>query len=251
MTEKKQANKSTRRDFLKKSGYVTGGVVGGSVLGGLLGKQFWEPETETVTAVAGSTEAVQHDHALEYFTNRADFQLLSQATERIFPEDENGPGAIGLGVPYYIDHQLAGKWGINAKDYRYGPFYDGERVQGYQSQLKYHQIYDLGIEAIEKHSQATFNKRFIELEGEQQDEVLVALENDKVKIPGLKSSFFFEILRKSTLEGAYADPLYGGNKDMQGWKMKEYPGVKMMYTAEQVESKEFIKVPPASLHDHT
>ena len=37
MTEKKQANKSTRRDFLKKSGYVTGGVVGGSVLGGLLG----------------------------------------------------------------------------------------------------------------------------------------------------------------------------------------------------------------------
>ena len=248
MTGKKQVNKSTRRDFLKKSGYVTGGVVGGSVLGGLLGKQFWEPETETVTAVAGSTEAVQHDHALEYFTNRADFQLLSQATERIFPEDENGPGAIGLGVPYYIDHQLASKWGINAKDYRYGPFYDGERVQGYQSQLKYHQIYDLGIEAIEKHSQATFDKRFIELEGEQQDEVLVALENDKVKIPGLKSSFFFEILRKSTLEGAYADPLYGGNKDMQGWKMKEYPGVKMMYTAEQVESKEFIKVPPASLH---
>ena len=57
MTEKKQANKSTRRDFLKKSGYVTGGVVGGSVLGGLLGKQFWEPEAETVTAVAGSTEA--------------------------------------------------------------------------------------------------------------------------------------------------------------------------------------------------
>ena len=53
MTEKKQVNKSTRRDFLKKSGYVTGGVVGGSVLGGLLGKQFWEPETETVTAVAG------------------------------------------------------------------------------------------------------------------------------------------------------------------------------------------------------
>ena len=70
-----------------------------------------------------------------------------------------------------------------------------------------------------------------------------------MNIPGLKSSFFFEILRKSTLEGAYADPLYGGNKDMQGWKMKEYPGVQMSYTAEQVESKEFIKIAPASLHD--
>ena len=73
MTEKKQANKSTRRDFLKKSGYVTGGVVGGSVLGGLLGKQFWEPETKLLQLVNRSQ---QHDHALEYFTNRADFQLL-------------------------------------------------------------------------------------------------------------------------------------------------------------------------------
>ena len=38
-------------------------------------------------------------------------------------------------------------------------------VQGYQSQLKYHQIYDLGIEAIEKHSQATFNERFVDIRG--------------------------------------------------------------------------------------
>ena len=245
MSEKKQANKSTRRDFLKKSGYVTGGVVGGSVLGGLLGKQIWGAEEESTVA----TEVQQFDHALEYFTNRADFQLLSQATERIFPEDENGPGAIGLGVPYYIDHQLAGKWGINAKDYRFGPFYEGEAVQGYQTQLKYHQIYDLGIEAIEKHSQATFNERFTALEGEQQDEILTALENDEVNIPGLKSSFFFSILRTSTLEGAYADPLYGGNKGMQGWKMKEYPGVQMSYSTEQVESDDFIEVAPASLHD--
>lgn len=238
--------RSSRRTFIKNSGLTVGGVVLGGALGSLLGK---DSEVTTPVQVQGQVQGQQHDQALEYFTNRADFQLLSQATERIFPEDENGPGAIGLGVPYYIDHQLAGKWGINAKDYRYGPFYDGERVQGYQSQLKYHQIYDLGIEAIEKHSQATFKARFVELEGEQQDEVLVALENDEVNIPGLKSSFFFEILRKSTIEGAYADPLYGGNKDMQGWKMKEYPGVQMSYSAEQVASKEFIKVQPASLHD--
>jgi len=238
--------RSSRRTFIKNSGLTVGGVVLGGALGSLLGK---DSEVAPQVQVQGQVQGQQHDQALEYFTNRADFQLLSQATERIFPEDENGPGAIGLGVPYYIDHQLAGKWGINAKDYRYGPFYDGERVQGYQSQLKYHQIYDLGIEAIEKHSQVTFDKRFIELEGEQQDEVLVALENDEVNIPGLKSSFFFEILRKSTIEGAYADPLYGGNKDMQGWKMKEYPGVQMSYSAEQVASKEFIKVQPASLHD--
>lgn len=120
---------------------------------------------------------------------------------------------------------------------------------GYQSRLKYHEIYDLGIEAIENYSQANFNERFIALEGEQQDEVLVALENDEVDMPGIKSSFFFNILRQSTLEGAYADPLYGGNKDMQGWKMKEYPGVQLLYTPEQVESEEFFEIKPESLHN--
>jgi len=245
MTGNKKENTSTRRDFLKKSGYVTGGVVGGSVLGGLLGNKFGTSDNAPLVA----SEVKQHDQALEYFTSKADFKLLSQATERIFPEDENGPGAIGLGVPYYIDHQLAGKWGINAKEYRQGPFYEGEDVQGYQSQLRYHQLYDLGIEAIEKHSQSTFGESFTKLDGEQQDEILVALENDKVKIPGVKSSIFFNILRQSTIEGAYADPLYGGNKDLQGWKMKEYPGVQMSYSPDQVESEEFIKIKPASLHD--
>jgi len=156
MTGNKKENTSTRRDFLKKSGYVTGGVVGGSVLGGLLGNKFGTSDNAPLVA----SEVKQHDQALEYFTSKADFKLLSQATERIFPEDENGPGAIGLGVPYYIDHQLAGKWGINAKEYRQGPFYEGEDVQGYQSQLRYHQLYDLGIEAIEKHSQSTFGESF-------------------------------------------------------------------------------------------
>ncbi|WP_249870564.1 gluconate 2-dehydrogenase subunit 3 family protein [Oceanobacillus saliphilus] len=240
---------SSRRKFLKSSGIAVGGIAVGGALGGLLGMSGKSEPATNATATIDTKPAQQHDQALEYFTNRADFDLLGQATERIFPEDENGPGAIGLGVPYYIDHQLAGKWGINAKEYRQGPFFEGEPNQGYQSQLKYHQIYDLGIEAIENYSQSTFSQGFTSLEAEQQDEVLAAFENDKVNIPGIKSSFFFEILRQSTLEGAYADPLYGGNKDMQGWKMKEYPGVQMSYSAEQVASKEFIEIEPASLHD--
>lgn len=241
--EKLNQDGSSRRDFLKNSGLAIGGAAVGATLGGVfvLGDKGEESSTPS--------EGIQHDHALEYFTNRAEFKILEQATERILPEDDNGPGAIGLGVAYYIDHQLAGKWGINAKDYRQGPFYEGEPTQGYQTQLKYHQVYDLGIEALEKYSKSTFDDGFSSLEGEQQDEVLVAFENDKVDMPGIKSSFFFEILRTSTLEGAYSDPLYGGNKDMQGWKMKEYPGVQMGYSQEQVESEKFIEIKPASLHN--
>lgn len=243
--EKDKSVDPSRRDFLKKSGYVAGGVVGGGVLGGLLGSEFWGDGT----ASDAPTEAEpQHDQALQYFKSRADFEILSHATERIFPEDDNGPGAIALGVPYYIDHQLAGKWGINAREYRQGPFYKGEPNQGYQSALKHHQVFDLGIEALEKYSQSTFDTNFADLDGEQQDEVLMAFENDEVDMSVISSSLFFELLRTLTIEGVYADPLYGGNKDKQGWAMKEYPGVQLSYT-DRIESEDFIEIDPASLHD--
>lgn len=185
--EKLNQDGSSRRDFLKNSGLATGGVAVGATLGGVFGLGGKDEESTT------TSEGTKHDHALEHFTNRAEFKILEQATERVLPEDYNGPGAIGLGVAYYIDHQLAGKWGINAKDYRQGPFYEGEPTQGYQTQLRYHRIYDLGIEALEKYSKAAFDEGFSSLEDEQQDEVLVAFENDKVDMPGIKSSFFFEI----------------------------------------------------------
>ena len=241
--EKLGMKKSSRREFLKKSGYVTGGLIGGSVLGGVIGSEIWNPDEDVAPEVAQ-----QFDQALQYFKSNADFDILSQATERIFPADENHPGAIDLGVPYYIDHQLAGQWGINAKEYRLGPFYKGDPTQGYQTQLKHHEIFDVGIEALDTYSQSNFNNNFTKLEAEQQNEVLNAFDANKVDMTVISSSLFFELLRKLTIEGVYADPLYGGNKDMQGWRMKEYPGVQLTYT-DLIESEDFIEIEPMSLHD--
>ncbi|WP_442961186.1 gluconate 2-dehydrogenase subunit 3 family protein [Pseudogracilibacillus sp. SO30301A] len=42
-------------------------------------------------------------------------------------------------------------------------------------------------------------------------------------MPGVSSQTFFNLLRQTTLEGSYANPLYGGNKKMMRW-MKEHPG---------------------------
>ncbi len=233
--------KNTRRDFLKKSGYVAGGVIGSGLLGGVIGSQFQEDESGTNKA------GPQHDQALQYFVNKDNFQTLSQATERLFPEDDNGPGAINLGVPYYIDHQLAGLWGNNSKEYMQGPFYKGEN-QGYQSQLNRNEIFDLGIEALNLQSESKFSENFVSLEEDQQDEILKVFEKDNVDMHGVSSSLFFELLRTATLEGVYADPLYGGNKNMEGWRMKEYPGVHMSYK-DKVGSDEFIEMKQASLHD--
>lgn len=79
--------------------------------------------------------------------------MLEQATEMIYPEDDNGPGAIELGVPYFIDKQLAGQWGDNSNDYRQGPF-TNESVD--ESSLTRGQMFLLGIRRINE-----YNEEFI------------------------------------------------------------------------------------------
>src|SRR5690625_3860788 len=144
-----------------------------------------------------------------YFTRKKDFDVLSAATERIYPKDENGPGAIELGVPYFIDHQLAGDYGKNEREYRLGPFFTGTAYQGYQSPLSRHEIFLAGIRGIEKESQADYDTPFVDLDGDQQDEILQKFQDDKVKLKHFSSAYFFEQLRSATISGTYADPLYG------------------------------------------
>lgn len=52
-----------------------------------------------------------------FFDRKEVFNTLSAATERIFPKEDKGSGAIELGVPYFIDKQLNNSWGTNAHVY--------------------------------------------------------------------------------------------------------------------------------------
>lgn len=235
---------TSRRSFLKKTGIATGGVVGGALLGGLIGNPFRTEDEETT-----APPKVDYTEARQFFKRKEDFEVLATATERIFPEEETGPGAIELGVPYYIDRQLAGVWGINGKEYRDGPFYEGEPNQGYQSRLNRQEIFQIGIKGIQDHSQKEYDEIFPDIEEAQQDEILTALENDEIKLIGLHSSLFFELLRTATLEGVYADPSYGGNKNMAGWKMKEFTGAQLSFM-DQIDNPNFLKVEPKALNDY-
>src|SRR5690625_3536517 len=131
MTDHDQGNEKecvSRRHYLKKTGLVAGGVVEGSVLGGFLTNQF-RPETKTDTAQT----ARELFDARMFFDREEDFAILMDATEQIFPEDDHGPGAIELAVPYFIDKQLAGSWGTNAKEYMRDPFLQNQQVLDYQA----------------------------------------------------------------------------------------------------------------------
>ncbi|MEK4029727.1 MULTISPECIES: gluconate 2-dehydrogenase subunit 3 family protein [Bacillaceae] len=252
MADKDEQMTMTRRRFIRNSGLIAGGAaIGGGLIGALIGANVDQQEKTENEHQAGhnqsGNEQQNSNRALIYFTDREDFQVLSAATERIFPEDKNGPGAIGLGVPYYIDHQLAGNYGNNTREYMQGPFFPGTETQGYQSPLKRNQIFNEGIRMMKELSQTNYKKKFDELDGEQQDAILSQFEQGKVKLKGTDSATFFSLLRSAVLEGAYSDPVYGGNANMEGWKMKNFPGHQASYLS-QIEAKEFKKIKPQSLH---
>jgi gluconate 2-dehydrogenase gamma chain len=256
--EQEKIQNNSRRTFLKNSGLTVGGLVLGGALGGLL-KDSSASSTETDHA-AHSTTTSNFNQALMYL-DKTQFDTIDAAAEQIFPKTAAGPGAKELLVAYYIDHQLAGNWGLNTKEYMSAPFKPSQSVpeMGYQGHLKRQEIFSLGIEALNNESGKRFKSEgkkpnFYELEAEQQIEILKDFEADKVKVNGaFKASYFFSLLRKATIEGVYADPLYGGNKDMQGWKMKNFPG-HQMNMKKQAGSEKLVKLEPQSLnsqHKHS
>ena len=246
----------SRRKFLKNSGLVAGGLVGGGLLGGLITNGFDKKDDPQRLGPEGGQAANDVQEAREFFTREQDFNVLMASTEQLLPEDEHGPGAIGLGVPYYIDKQLAGRWGVNARDYRHSPYTielsENDKTAGLageQSILDRGSIFVLGLRKLDDESQKRFGTSFDQAEEDQQIEVLSDFEANKVKLKGLKASQFFALLLQSTLEGAYSDPLYGGNRNMEGWKMKEFPGAQASYMA-YIEQDEFQKMDPISLRDY-
>lgn len=236
---------SSRRRFMKNTGIAVGGIAGGSLLGGLLTNQL---QTDKKTAPQKDKQEQIYSEARMFFTRIDDFVVLEKATERIFPKDDNGPGAIELGVPYFIDKQMAGAWGINGGDYRQGPFAAPEPTVEHSS-LTRGQIVLSGVRKMNQISNERFDASFDEAEEDQQIEILQDFESGKVKMAGVNSSSFFGLLRTLTLEGVYSDPLYGGNRNMAGWEMKEYPGAVSSY-ADIIEDDDFVKKEPRGLTDY-
>lgn len=246
--EKEKIQNNSRRTFLKNSGLTVGGLVLGGALGGLL-KDSSATNAESDHAIQPATATTNFNQALMFF-DKTQFDTIEAAAEQIFPKTEVGPGAKELLVAYFIDHQLAGGWGLNAKEYMIGPFYPAEATPlfGHQTHLNRQQIFELGIKSLNSEAQNRYKADFYQATEEQQIEILTAFEEGKVKLNGaVTSSFFFGLLKSATIEGVYADPLYGGNKDMQGWKMKNYPGHQGSYI-NIIEKDEFVKIEPQSLN---
>jgi gluconate 2-dehydrogenase gamma chain len=140
--------------------------------------------------------------------------FIEAAVARLIPRDELGAGAVEAGVPQFIDNQLAGAWGEGERLYRRGPFREGALSQGYQLPFTPAQFFRERIAALDA-------ERFLKLDPARQDAFLVTLEKEQPQ--------FFEALLALTIEGFFCDPVYGGNRDMAGWRLIGFPGAYANY----------------------
>jgi len=187
-----------RREFIE----LSAGSVGGMLIYTLAGTPM------VVHAQAGKVRV-----PLRFFTEQ-EAKAIVAACERIFPANESGPGATQAGVMVYIDRQLAGPYGTDKYRYTQAPFVESSPGHGYQGKENPQQIYRAGIKQL--------GADFVELDGTKQDERLRAIEK----------TFFFQLLRRHTIEGMFCDPMHGGNADLIGWQMLGYPGPQMSYRNE-------------------
>jgi gluconate 2-dehydrogenase gamma chain len=179
---------------------------------------------------ASSAQAKANSSTQAYsprYFNGEEWVFLLAACERLIPADENGPGAVELGVPEFIDREIDGPFGHAANWYMQGPFVSALPEFGYQSPLPPRAVYRAGIAAVDAHCRKMFgNKSFSELPAPQQDAVLTDLEKGTLDFENVSGKSFFGFLLQNTKEGYLADPIHGGNKNMGSWKMIGFPGAR-------------------------
>jgi len=186
-----------RREFLT----VPAAAIGGTLMYTLAG------EPVRLQAQTGTVKV-----PLRFFTAE-EARVIAAACARIFPTDENGPGASEANVVVYIDRQLAGPYGRDKYRYTKGPFVESYPEHGYQGKENPRETYRAGIKTLGD---------FASLSSADQDATLRSIEK----------SHFFQLLRTHTIEGMFSDPMHGGNAGLIGWQLVGYPGPRMSYRDE-------------------
>lgn len=143
--------------------------------------------------------------------SRDEAETLELIADRIFPKTAT-PGAVEIGAINYIDIALAGDYAALVPLYRQG------------------------LRAVNRYARAKFGRVFQSLDDELRDAVLLAFEAGS--IADLKNAAeFFETVRCHILEGVFCEPQYGGNKDMMGWRLVDFPGQQFGYADAYVNKR--------------
>jgi gluconate 2-dehydrogenase gamma chain len=216
--------------------FSTNFVLAGVVQGGLP----WEQN-------AGAPPAAVKPGPWTYFTTE-EGAAVEALVDRLIPPDPQTPGGKDAGCAVFIDRQLAGPYGTAEGLYMRGPFADGTPQQGDQSPLSPAERYRQALAALNKYCRATYaGKSFTQIPDSEKDKLLSGLEEGQVHLEGTSGRAFFELLLQNTQEGFFADPVYGGNRDMVGWKLIGFPGARYDYRDWVERHNERYPLPPLGI----
>src|SRR5438128_3392527 len=208
---------SSRRSFLVRAAVGAGAVAGS----GLVPDAY----TQTVAQHKDSAAAPGQSHPTSIqhgaFFNYEQATTIAAFAERLMPGAPGKPGARDAGVPNYIDLALAGAY-ADLQDF-----------------------YRRGLAQLDAYCRKTYHEPFVRLNAARQDEVITALEQGKATgFTWPTAQVFFDTVRTHTMEGMFADPIYGGNKDFAGWRLVGFPGAQPIFTRTDMESRQAFKRAP-------
>jgi gluconate 2-dehydrogenase gamma chain len=182
------------------------------------------------------------------FFTAAEAAVIEALADRVIPPDPKTPGGKDAGCAVYLDRQLAGSYGKGEGLYNRPPFVNGTKQQGAQSDGGVTRIYRDGLAALDQYCRASYvGKTFGELTDADKDELLKGLESEKIKLAGVDGKAFFQQAVSDIQMGFFADPIYGGNRDMASWKMIGFPGARYNYLDWIERHNEPYPLPPVGL----
>ena len=175
--------------------------------------------------------------------------IVEAMADRFIPADALGPGGRQAGCAVFIDRQLSGPYGTHEGLYMQGPFPPNPLpTQGLQNPMIPRQQYRQGLAALTEYCHTHFgNRGFPELGGEEQDRLLGGMEKSQVELPGFNARVLFGVVLANVMEGYFADPIYGGNRDMAGWKLVGFAGARYDYRDVIARPNQPYTLPPMGL----
>jgi gluconate 2-dehydrogenase gamma chain len=209
---------TSRRDFLVHAAIGAGAVAGAGVVPDLYGQNHQAGQETVATA--------EHSNVIEQgaFFNYENAQTVAAFTERLMPGAPGKPGALDAGVLRYIDLALAGAYSDLQEFYRHG------------------------LTQLDAFCRKSYNAPFVRLDTKRQDEVIAALEQGKADgFTWPTSRAFFDVVRTHTMEGMFADPIYGGNKDFAGWRLVGFPGAQAIFSPSDLQNRQAFTHAPVGL----
>jgi gluconate 2-dehydrogenase gamma chain len=188
--------------------------------------------------------------------------IVEALAEAIIPTDSTGPGAKEAGVIYFIDRMLAGNYGKGGNMFLQGPFvvpksgsvtvmgavypaqtksaitYSAGTIKpglqagtAYQYAFNPREFWRRGLVSIENYCTASKGGKFETLPSTTQITVLQEMFDNKADNTALQNAFqgpnaaeFFNEIHDLVTAGFWADPIYGGNQGMVGWKFIGFNG---------------------------